>query len=131
VPYRAPPGFVGDVSVERFVFTDELVAGERLGQAEVEQLDAPVESELDVGRFQVPVDDSLLVRRLERLRQLPCDLQRILRGEPPAAEPFPERGALDQLQDQQGRTINPLEAVEARDPGMVQRCQQPGFALQP
>ena len=51
---------------------------DRLGQAEVEHLHRAVGADLDVGRLQVPMDDALLVRGLERLGNLPRDRQRLV-----------------------------------------------------
>ncbi len=47
--------------------------GDGLGQPEVEHLHDAVGRDLDVRRLQVPVDDPLVVRGLERLRDLPRD----------------------------------------------------------
>ena len=52
----------------------------RLGQAEVEHLHRAIWPDLDVGGFQIPVDDALLVRRLERLGDLPGDGERFIDG---------------------------------------------------
>ena len=52
------------------------LVGHRLGEAEIEDLDAVVGRELDVGRLQVAMDDPLLVRRVERLGDLRRDRQR-------------------------------------------------------
>ncbi len=51
--------------------------GERLGQAEVEHLDLTFGRDHDVGGFQVPVHDTLLVRGLERLGDLQRERQRV------------------------------------------------------
>ncbi len=48
---------------------------ERFGEAEVEHLHRAVRAHLDVRGLQVAVDDPLLVRGLERLRDLPGDGQ--------------------------------------------------------
>ena len=46
------------------------------------------------------MDDALLVRRFERLRDLPRDRQRLVEGQRAARDPIGERVALDQLEDQ-------------------------------
>ncbi len=43
----------------------ECVPGEYLGEAEVQDLDVVVRRQLDVGRLEVTMDDSLLVSFLE------------------------------------------------------------------
>ena len=50
----------------------------QLRQAEVEHLDHAVGRDLDVGGFQVAVDDAVLVRRFKRLRNLSGDRQRLV-----------------------------------------------------
>ena len=52
--------------------------GRRLREPEVEHLDDALGRDLDVGRLQIPVDDPLLVRRVERVRDLPRDRQRLV-----------------------------------------------------
>jgi hypothetical protein len=49
------------------------VTGSHLGQAEVQHLDGPVPRDLDVGRFEVAMDDPLLVRRVQRIGDLARD----------------------------------------------------------
>ena len=44
---------------------------EALRQAEIEHFDGPVGPQLDVGRFEIAMDDALLVGRFERLGDLP------------------------------------------------------------
>ena len=62
--------------------TRQLVHGPiGLGEAEVEHLDRAVRRDLDVRRLEVAVDDALLVRRLERLGDLPRDRQRLVEQE--------------------------------------------------
>ena len=56
------------------------IAARRLRQAEVEDLDDAVGRDLDVGRFQIAVNDALLVRRFQRLGDLPRDRQRLARS---------------------------------------------------
>jgi hypothetical protein len=54
------------------------VAGHRLGQAEVQNFDSAVGSDLDVGGRQIAVDDSSLVRVFERLDDLMRDRQSLV-----------------------------------------------------
>ncbi len=51
---------------------------ERLGQAEVEQLDLAVGGEHHVGRLEIAVDDAAVVSRFEAPRDLERQLQRLL-----------------------------------------------------
>ena len=54
------------------------VALPRLGEPEIEDLDDPVVGELDVGRFEIAVDDARFVGRLERLGDLSRDRDRFV-----------------------------------------------------
>ena len=54
------------------------VARHRFRQAEVEDLHDALGRDLDVGRLQIAVDDPFLVRRVERVRDLRRDRQRLV-----------------------------------------------------
>ena len=106
----------------------ERVAARRLRQAEVEHLHDAVGRDLDVGRLQIAMDDALLVRRFERVGDLPRDGQRLAdRRCGPVAMPIGERVAVDELEDQRGRAVHVLEAVDRADVRMIQR--RPAAAL--
>ena len=60
----------------------------RLGQSEVEHLHHAVSSNFDVRRFQIAVNDSLLVRRFEGLRDLVRDPQRVIGRDRAARDAF-------------------------------------------
>ena len=53
-----------------------------LGEAEVDHLHRAGLRHHDVGRLEVAMDDALLVRRLERLGDLPGDGKRVFEREP-------------------------------------------------
>lgn len=75
--------------------------------------------------------DALAMRLLQRLRDLPCHLGRLPPGQPAAPQPFLERLALDQLQDQVRRTVDDLEAVDGGDVRVVHGGEHAGLALEP
>ena len=60
----------------------------RFRQAEVEHLHRAVGADLDVGGLQIAVDDPLLVRRFERLRDLLRDRQRLVERDRAARDPL-------------------------------------------
>jgi len=70
------------------------------GEAEVEHLHRAVGPELDVGRFQVAVDDALLVGRLQRFGDLLCDGERLVDRKGTLHNPVSERRAVDELHDE-------------------------------
>ena len=85
------------------------LAGDRLGQAEVEHLHDTVRRDLDVRGLQVAVDDALVVGHLERVGHLARDAQapgrraarRPVPRAAPAARQLGQRIALDELEHQQ------------------------------
>ena len=120
---RAQRRGVGDVGRQRIV-------AERLGQAEVEDLDRAVPRQLDVRGLQVAVDDAVLVGVLEGLRDLLRDRQRFVDGDRALGDALVEGRALDQLHDQRARPVRFFEAVDRGDVGMVERREDVGLALE-
>lgn len=101
------------------VFHGARLRQARFCQTKVEHLHVPVRLDLDVGRLQVAVDDSRLVRRLQRGRDLSRDAQSLVRVE----RPF-RRRALDVLHDQ---VVRP-DVVQRANVGMIQRRDRLGLA---
>ena len=58
---------------------------EGLREAEIQELDLVLCGNLDVGGLEIPVDDSLLVGRLQRLGDLAGDVERLADGREPRA----------------------------------------------
>ena len=76
------------------------------------------------------MDDPLLVRRFERLGDLPRDRQRLVERDRPVRDPIGERRAFDQLHHQRAHAVGVFEAVDVRDVRMVQRREHLRFALE-
>ena len=79
------------------------VVRDGLADAEVQHLDDAARRDLDVRRLQIPVDDALLVRGVERIGDLPGDVECVGDLEGAALrpiEPFGKRVAIDQLEDE-------------------------------
>jgi hypothetical protein len=106
------------------------VAPETFREAEVEHLDDTVARQHHVGGLQVAMHDAILVRGLQRRRDLPADAQRFLGGQRPAAEPLFERLAIDELHRDVERAVVLVETVDRGDIGVAQRREQLRFALQ-
>ena len=91
------------------------------GEAEVEDLHAPVGGEDDVRRLEVVVQDRAGVGGRESL----CDLDRDLDGptlrQPAAGEPLLQRLALDELEHDVGHVALAADVVDADDRGVVDR----------
>ena len=100
-------------------------------QAKVENLHLPGWCDLDVGRFQIAVNDSLLVRSLQRVRDLTGDRQRFLERDRPARNPVRERLAIHKLQCERPQlSVSSIPWI----PGnvrVVQRSKCSRFAVKP
>ncbi len=103
----------------------------RARQPEIQHLHRAVRTYLHVRGLEIAVNDALLVRRLERLGDLPRNRQRLVERKRPLHDAVRERRALDELHHQRGHAARFLEAVDVGDVWMVQRSQRPGLALQP
>src|SRR4029453_11758856 len=102
-----------------------------LGQPEVQYLRRAVRANLDVRGLQVAMDDSLLVRRLERLGDLLGPRQRLVDGNRPLRDPIGERRAFDELHDQCVQAASILEAMDLRDVRMIEGRKELGFPTTP
>ena len=91
---------------------------DRLRQAEVQHLHGSVVSQLDIRRLQIAVNDSLVVRRFERIGDLPRDLQRLADRQRAAGDSLGEVLPFDQLHHQRGRRIE--DAVYLGDVRMIE-----------
>ena len=67
------------------------------------------------------MNDSFLMRGLERVHDLTCDRQRLVHRHRLAMDPFVERLTWDELHHQEVTALGFLETVERRDVGMIQR----------
>jgi hypothetical protein len=100
------------------------LAVEGLREAEVEDLDDALRSDLDIGRLQIAMDDAPLVRGVERRAKLAGDPESLAHRRRATSNPLGECLALDQFQDQRprGRAVVGgcfLDAVNGGNIGMV------------
>ena len=103
----------------------------RLREPEVENLDGAVGCQLDVGRLQVAMHDTVLVRGLERLRDLPRDRQCFVDRNAPFRNQVRERRAIDQLQHERLAGSRFFQPVNVRDVRMIERREHLRLALEP
>ncbi len=110
------------------------VSVQRLGQAEVQDLDDAVAGDLDVGRLQVAMDDAALVRRLERFGDLQRNRDGLVQRNTTAADPVGECLAVHELEDQDRcmppRSAHVFDAVDGGDVWMAQCGEHARFALE-
>ena len=74
------------------------------------------------------MDDPLLVRGFEGVRDLRRDSERLVDGNRPADDPIGERRALDQLHHQGVYAVGVFEPVDLRDVRMIERREHPRFS---
>ena len=92
---------------------------------------APSGTQLDVRGFQIAMDDALLVRRLERFRNLLRNRQRLLDRHGAARQPLRQILALDEFHHEGLDALGVLQPVNGCDVRMIQRGKDFRFALQP
>ena len=76
------------------------------------------------------MDDALVVGLLERLGDLPRDLERLVDGDGAAREALLEVLALDQLEGEEGLAVRLLEPVDRGDVRVVERGEEVRLALE-
>ena len=76
------------------------------------------------------MDDPLLMRGFEGLRDLLRDQQRLVEWHRPSRDSLRQVLALDQLHHESGHASALFEPVDARDVGMIQRRERSCFALE-
>ena len=89
--------------------------GVRAREAEVQDLDPPVAGQEDVLRLQVPVDDALLVRGREPVRQLRADLDGLAQGQRAALQALPQSLPFQQLHHGVGASVMRAKIVDGED----------------
>ena len=102
---------------------------------EVEHLDRAVGSHFDVRGLQIAVHDAAFVRRVERVGNLPRDLQRFgqrqtARLEPNALRRWSSVSPSTSSMTSACAAARCLEAVQRCDVRMVQRGEKPRFTLE-
>ena len=103
---------------------------EGFGQPKVEHLHHAIVSDLDVGWFQIPVDDPLLMRGFQRLGDLLRYRKCFINWYWSLRDPIRQCRPLNQFEDQRLLARSFFEAVDVPDVGMVQRGEDFGFALE-
>ena len=76
------------------------------------------------------MDDALLVRGFERIRNLPRDRHGVTDGNRAARDQIGECFAFNELEDDARQVLGLLEAVDGGDVGMIQCREQLRFTLE-
>ena len=127
-PCRVPP----DVTVGECESSALASRPQRLGQAEVEDLDLAVRCDLDVGGLQVAVDDAFVVCGFQRLGDLAARERASLRpasGRPPTRSASVSPSTSSSTRNRVAARL--LEAVDRGDMRMVERREHLRLALEP
>ena len=107
-----------------------IVVAHRLGQAEVEHFHFLVWRDLDVGGFEIAMDDAFVVRGFERVSNLMGDAQDVIDRHRPALQALGERLPLDEFHDQEVLLRDHFHAEERGDVRVVECGERFGFALE-
>ncbi len=91
-----------------------------LRQSEIQNLHFPIRSQFHVCGFQIAMDDSFFMRRLESFTNLNRDRERFIYRNRTARDVIRKRLTLDEFENQESRTPRFLDVVNARDIGMDQ-----------
>ena len=77
------------------------------------------------------MDDTGLVPRFERFRDLPRDRNDVFDRDRAFLDPLGERRPFHELQHERSNAVRFLESMDARNVRMVQRCEKLRLALEP
>ena len=76
------------------------------------------------------MDDARVVRRFDPLGDLPTDVERVANRKSAVPQPVGERLPWNELHDEKALAIVLLEAMQRRDPRVIERCEHPGLTLE-
>jgi hypothetical protein len=83
----------------------------------------------DIRRLQIPMNDALLMRGLEGLRDLLGDAERLIDGNRPARDALIQTLAVE-FEHEELRVVGLLEAVDLPDLWMIERREDLGFTTE-
>jgi hypothetical protein len=115
------------------------VGRERLRETEIQDFHGPVVLDLDIGGFQITMNDACLVRDFERFGDLLADANDVINLQAVGGvlgfglscrNQVGERWSFDQLHDQAGRWSF-FKTIEVRDVGVIERRENLGLSLEP
>ena len=104
---------------------------QRLGKTEVQDLDRAGLSDFDVRRLQIAMDDAAIMRRFDTAGDLKRIAERLTNGEGAGAKSLGQCLARHELEHQHADIARLFETVDGRDVGVVERCQEPRFTIEP
>ena len=84
--------------------------------------------ECDVRRFQITMDDALLMRGLQHFGDLLGNRERLIDGDRPTRDPFVQALAVHEFEHEELRAVGFVDAMNLRDVHMIQRGKDLCFA---
>src|SRR5262249_7974143 len=99
--------------------TGRLLLLKCLRQTEIEDLHRSVRSQLDIGRFQVSMDNSALVSRFESIADVLCNVESFHNGNGTALNALRECFALSQFENEKACRTDFLEIIDCRYVRMI------------
>ena len=99
----------------------------KLGQAEIQDLEASVGGQAQVGRFQIAMDDAPRVGRRQALRQLQAQADYFLRGQRSRGQLLVKRFSGNVFRDQKVGLAVGVKVVNGGDVRVVELGQGEGF----
>jgi hypothetical protein len=96
----------------------------------VEDLDVALGCHANVRGLEVPVDDALLVSRLESFSDLPRDSERLVDRDRAALEALLKVFSLDEFKREGDRALVLRESMDGRDVRMVEGCEHLSLAAE-
>ena len=118
---------VGDRSRGGLLFGD-LPGSDQFGQSEVHDLGLVFGADHDVGRFDVPVDDALLVSLPEAPGHLDGDPEGLARIHGTGLDPVLQALSFDIRHGDKGLSVGLVDLEDGADIGMIQSRGGPGLA---
>jgi hypothetical protein len=100
------------------------IPSDELRQSEVEHFDSAFRRDFHIRRLEIAMDDAPVVRRLERLGDLSCDAECLVKRKRSPGDPLSERRPRHELHDQEASAFGFLQSVNRRNVGMIERRER-------
>ena len=105
---------------DRIALEISFPVGHQLGQSKIENLGVPAPRDEDIRRLDVAMDDSLGMRRIERIRNLHAEIEHLLDRQRFIFDPVLQRLAIEKFHGDERLAIYFVHVVNRADIGMIQ-----------
>ncbi len=113
---------IGTVGDRRGIAIGFSLTMDQFGQSEVQNFDAAVFGEEEILRLEIAVNDALVVRSGESMRDLNSVIDGFASRKWAALQGLPQRFADEQFGDEVRRALEDSELVDGEDVGMIESC---------